>query len=301
MRKLLVLAVVGLVAQLVDGGLGMGYGATSSTLLVLVGLTPLAASASVHFSELGTNLASGLSHWRLRNVDWPVVARIAGPGAIGAFLGATVLSALSTEWAKPIMSLILALLGLYIMVRFILGIRPQLKKRLTTRFLAPLGLFAGFVDATGGGGWGPVATPALLSGGRLEPRKVIGSVDTAEFGVSCAASLGFLIGIGVSGIHWGFALALLAGGLIAAPVAAYLVRIAPAHLLGVAVGGLILLTNLRTLFGSFQVPELARIPAYVAVLLLTAAGLYITALRRKRRVGAPSTPTADVAPESVNA
>ena len=132
MRKLVVVAVVGLVAQLVDGGLGMGYGATSSTLLVLVGLTPLAASASVHFSELGTNLASGLAHWRLRNVDWPVVARIAGPGAIGAFLGATVLSMLSTEWAKPVMSVILALLGSYIIVRFVIGIRPQLKKRLHT-------------------------------------------------------------------------------------------------------------------------------------------------------------------------
>ncbi len=167
MRKLIVLATVGFVAQLVDGSLGMGYGATSSSLLVLAGLTPVAASASVHFSELGTNIASGLSHWRLRNVEWPVVARIAGPGAVGAFLGATVLSALSTDWAKPIMSVILALLGLYIIVRFVIGIRPQLKKRLTLRFLAPLGLFAGFVDATGGGGWGPVATPALLSGGRL--------------------------------------------------------------------------------------------------------------------------------------
>ena len=99
-RNLIVLAIVGLVAQLIDGSLGMGYGVTSSSLLVLAGLTPLAASASVHFSELGTNLASGVSHWRLRNVDWPVVARIAGPGAVGAFLGATVLSALSTNWAN---------------------------------------------------------------------------------------------------------------------------------------------------------------------------------------------------------
>ena len=93
MRKLIVLALVGFVAQLVDGSLGMGYGVTSSSLLILAGLTPAAASASVHFSELGTNIASGLSHWKLKNVDWRVVARIAGPGAIGAFLGATVLSA----------------------------------------------------------------------------------------------------------------------------------------------------------------------------------------------------------------
>src|SRR6478735_1022732 len=133
MRKLIVLALVGFVAQLVDGSLGMGYGVTSSSLLILAGLTPAAASASVHFSELGTNLASGLSHWKLKNVDWRVVSRIAGPGAIGAFLGATVLSHLSTAWAKPIMSAILAGLGVYIIVRFILGARPQLKTQLTLK------------------------------------------------------------------------------------------------------------------------------------------------------------------------
>lgn len=298
MRKLIVLGLVGLVAQLVDGGLGMGYGVTSSTLLVMAGLTPLVASASVHFSELATNLASGVAHSRLQNVDWQVVFRIAGPGAVGAFLGATVLSALATDWARPIMAVVLALLGIYIVIRFVVGIRPQLKKQLTSKFLAPLGLFAGFIDATGGGGWGPVATPALLSGGRLEPRKVVGSVDTAEFAVSAAASLGFLIGIGASGISWGFAIALLVGGLIAAPLAALLVRIAPAHLLGVAVGGLIVLTNSRTLLGSFEVPNAARIPVYIAILLLTAASLYVAALRAKRKAAAAS---ADVALEAANA
>jgi uncharacterized protein len=296
-RKLIVLAVVGLLAQLVDGALGMGYGATSATLLVLVGLTPLAASASVHFSELGTNLASGVAHWRLRNVDWPVVVRIAGPGAVGAFLGATVLAALSTVWAKPIMAGILAMLGIYIIVRFVVGVRPQLNKRLTAKFLAPLGLFAGFIDATGGGGWGPVATPALLSGGRLEPRKVIGSVDTAEFAVSCAASLGFLLAIGASGIHWGFAVALLVGGLVAAPLAAYLIKIAPAYLLGVAVGGVILLTNTRTLFSALEVSDVARVPTYIVILLVTAAGLYLAALRSRRRAAVPS---GEVALESAN-
>ena len=297
-RNLIVLAIVGLVAQLVDGSLGMGYGVTSSSLLVLAGLTPLAASASVHFSELGTNLASGVSHWRLRNVDWPVVARIAGPGAVGAFLGATVLSALSTNWAKPIMAVILALLGIYIIVRFVIGIRPHLTKRLTLKFLAPLGLFAGFVDATGGGGWGPIATPALLSGGRLEPRKVIGSVDTAEFAVSAAASLGFLVGIGAAGIHWGYAIALLVGGLIAAPLAALLVKVAPAHLLGVAVGGLIVLTNARVLFGVFDVSNSIRIPTYLAILLATAGAFYVAALRARRRATAVRI---EVALESANA
>jgi uncharacterized protein len=283
MRQLIVLGVVGFAAQLIDGSLGMGYGVTSSTLLLVAGLTPAAASASVHFSELGTNIASGLSHWRLRNVDWRVVARIAAPGAIGAFLGATVLSSLSTETAAPIMSAILALLGVYILIRFIVGIKPVLKKALTVKFLAPLGLVAGFVDATGGGGWGPVATPALLADGRLEPRKVIGTVDTSEFAVSAAASIGFLIGLGAAGINWGFALALLIGGLIAAPIAALLVRFAPAHLLGVAVGGIILLTNSRTLLRTFEVEAPARFMVYGAILLVTVVGLSIAAQRVRRR------------------
>ena len=200
------------------------------------------------------------------------MARIAGPGAIGAFLGATVLSSLSTEAAAPVMSALLALLGVYILIRFIIGIKPVFKKALTIKFLAPLGLVAGFVDATGGGGWGPVATPALLADGRLEPRKVIGTVDTSEFAVSAAASIGFLIGLGAAGINWGFALALLIGGLIAAPLAAVLVRFAPAHVLGVAVGGIILLTNSRTLLKTFEVETPARFAVYGAILLVTVIG-----------------------------
>jgi uncharacterized membrane protein YfcA len=284
MRKLIVLALVGFAAQLVDGALGMGYGVTSSSLLILVGLTPVAASAAVHFSELGTNIASGVSHWKLQNVDWRVVARIAGPGAVGAFLGATVLSSLSTEAARPIMSGILALLGVYILVRFIVGIRPRLSsKALSLKFLAPLGVFAGFVDATGGGGWGPVATPALIADGRLQPRKVIGTVDTSEFAVSAAASIGFLVGLGAAGINWAFALALLVGGVIAAPLAAYLVKVAPAHLLGVAVGGVILLTNARTIFRAYDVADPIRIVSYLAIVLVTLVGLYVAALRARRR------------------
>lgn len=283
MRKLIVLAVVGLAAQLVDGSLGMGYGVTSSTLLIaLAGLTPAAASASVHFSELGTNLASGISHWRLRNVDWRVVSRIAGPGAVGAFLGATVLSNLSTAAAAPVMAVILALLGAYILVRFIAGFRPRMQGQITIKLLAPLGIFAGFIDATGGGGWGPVATPALLADGRLEPRKVVGSIDTAEFAVSAAASLGFILGLGAAGINWTFALALLAGGLLAAPLAAYLVKVSPTHLLGVAVGGMILLTNSRTLLKGGDAPTPVRFVVYGAIVLVTLVGLYVTQQRARR-------------------
>ncbi|WP_327038451.1 sulfite exporter TauE/SafE family protein [Micromonospora maris] len=274
MRKLLVIALVGLAAQLVDGALGMAYGLTSSTLLLLVGVAPAAASASVHLAEIGTTLAAGTAHWRFGNVDWRVVTRIAIPGAVGAFAGATFLSSLSTEAAAPWMAAILFTLGAYLLVRFSRPLRRNpAAGRLRGRFLGPLGLVAGFVDATGGGGWGPVATPALLVSGRMEPRKVIGSVDTSEFLVAVSASLGFLIGLGTEGFLLPIVLALLIGGLIAAPIAAWLVRIVPAQMLGAAVGGVIVLTNARILMRTAELE--GSLPVLVYVLL--AAG-WVTAL-----------------------
>src|SRR5690606_14941804 len=197
MQTLILLGVVGLLAQLVDGSLGMGYGVTSTTLLLAIGATPAGASATVHLAQIGTTLSSGLSHWRLGNVDWRVVRRIAIPGGIGAFLGATVLSTLSTRAAAPLMSGLLLLLGCYVLLRFTVRGLPRggPGKPLRGRFLTPLGLVGGFVDATGGGGWGPIGTSALLASGRLEPRKVIGSVATGEFIVALAASAGFLTGL----------------------------------------------------------------------------------------------------------
>ncbi|WP_327034690.1 sulfite exporter TauE/SafE family protein [Micromonospora ureilytica] len=286
MRKLLVLALVGLVAQLIDGSLGMAYGLTSSTLLLVAGVAPAAASASVHLAEIGTTLAAGVAHWRFGNVDWRVVTRIALPGAVGAFAGATVLSSISTEAAAPWMAGILFTLGAYLLIRFARPLRTdRVGGQLRGRFLGPLGLVAGFVDATGGGGWGPVATPALLVSGRMEPRKVIGSVDTAEFVVAGAASIGFLIGLGTEGFLLPTVAALLIGGLIAAPLAAWLVRIVPAQLLGAAVGGVIVLTNARTLIRSAELdgPTRPALYALLAVGWLTALVLAVRALRRTRR------------------
>lgn len=252
MTQLLLLALVGLAAQLVDGSLGMAYGVTSTTLLLAIGTNPAAASATVHLAEIGTTLASGASHWRFGNVDWKVVARIGVPGAIGAFLGATALAHLATETAAPVMAGILLALGVYVLLRFTFkGLRTdRIGTPVRTRFLAPLGLFAGFVDATGGGGWGPVGTPALLASGRMEPRKVIGSIDTSEFLVALAASGGFLLSLGSQGIDFTWVAALLIGGIVAAPIAAWLVRIIPPRILGSAVGGLIVLTNVRTIIRS---------------------------------------------------
>ncbi|RKR91740.1 hypothetical protein BDK92_6143 [Micromonospora pisi] len=277
MRKLLLLALVGLGAQLVDGSLGMAYGVTSTTLLLAIGTNPAAASATVHLAEIGTTLASGAAHWKFGNVDWKVVAKIGIPGAIGAFAGATFLSGLSTEVAAPVMALILLALGIYILVRFTaFGIpRDRLGLPLRKRFLGPLGLVAGFVDATGGGGWGPVGTPAILASGRMEPRKVIGSIDTSEFLVAIAASLGFLVGIGSENIDFAWVAALLIGGVIAAPIAAWLVRHIPPRILGSAVGGVIILTNSRSLLRSdwIDASDSVRYAVYAVIYLIWAAAL----------------------------
>jgi len=288
MRKLLLLALVGLGAQLVDGSLGMAYGVTSTTLLLAIGTNPAAASATVHLAEIGTTLVSGFSHWRFGNVDWKVVLRIGVPGAVGAFAGATFLSSLSTEAAAPLMSIILLALGLYILVRFTtFGLpRGNLGKPLRKRFLAPLGVVAGFVDSTGGGGWGPVGTPAILASGRLEPRKTIGSIDTSEFLVAVAASLGFVVGIGNENIDYAWVAALLAGGVVAAPVAAWLVRHIPPRVLGSAVGGIIILTNTRTLLRSdwIDASDGVRYSFYAVIYLVWAAALvYSIAQYRKNQ------------------
>jgi uncharacterized protein len=277
MRQLVLLALVGLGAQLVDGSLGMAYGVTSTTLLLAIGTNPAAASATVHLAEIGTTLASGIAHWRFGNVDWKVVAKIGIPGAVGAFAGATFLSKLSTETAEPVMAILLLALGLYILVRFTtFGLpRHNLGKPLRKRFLGPLGLLAGFVDATGGGGWGPVGTPAILASGRLEPRKTIGSIDTSEFLVAIAASIGFFVGLGSEGVNFSWVLALLIGGVIAAPIAAWLVRHIPPRVLGSAVGGVIILTNSRTLLRSDWVdaPDGVRYAVYAVTYLVWAAAL----------------------------
>jgi uncharacterized membrane protein YfcA len=276
-KTLVLLALVGLGAQLVDGSLGMAYGVTSTTLLLAIGTNPAAASATVHLAEIGTTLASGLSHWKFGNVDWKVVAKIGLPGAIGAFAGATFLASLSTEVAAPVMSLILLALGLYILIRFTLrGIdRRNLGKPMRKRFLGPLGLVAGFVDATGGGGWGPVGTPAILASGRMEPRKVIGSIDTSEFLVALAASLGFLFALGSQGVNFAWVGVLLVGGLIAAPIAAWLVRHIPPRLLGSLVGGIIVLTNSRTLLRSdwIDAPDGTRYAIYAVIYVIWAAAI----------------------------
>lgn len=256
MRSLVILGLVGLIAQLVDGSLGMGFGVTSSTLLIAAGIAPAMASASIHFAEVGTTLISGFSHHQMGNVDWRTVGILAVPGGVGAFLGAHFLVSLPAEVAKPWVGGILFCLGLYVIWRFLVlgGSRPSFTGNLSAAFLMPVGLIGGTLDAIGGGGWGPVGTTSLLSSGRLSPRKVVGSVSASEFVVAVGGSLGFLMALGSAGINVGFVCALLAGGMIAAPLAAWLVKHLRARVLGVAAGGLILVTNSQTVLESLGAP-----------------------------------------------
>jgi hypothetical protein len=288
MRNLIVLGFVGLVAQLVDGSLGMAYGVTSSTLLLAAGIAPAAASAAVHFSEIGTSLVSGFSHHKLGNVDWKTVSILAIPGFVGAFAGATFLASLPADTAKPWVAGLLLGLGVYVIYRFLVlgGRRPTFKHRPGARFLVPMGLVGGTLDSIGGGGWGPVGTTTLLSSGRLEPRKVIGSIDTSEFVVAVGGSLGFLVALGSQGILWSYALALLAGGVVAAPIAAWLVRHLAARVLGVAAGGLIILTNSKTIAEALGASgaTVAVVAAVVAVLWISGIVWAVRQERRSREV-----------------
>jgi uncharacterized protein len=275
MGRLLAFALAGLVAQLVDGSLGMGFGVTSSTILLSSGVNPAASSAGVHLAKIGTTLTSGVSHWRFGNVSWPLVARIGVPGAVGAFAGATVLSSLSGDWLEAGVAVVLFGLGVIVIVRSVRGdLRGGVNhpSTLRRRLLAPLGMGAGFVDAVGGGGWGPVATPTLLTVGKVEPRLAIGSVSAAELIVSLAASAGFLFGLsgeGGEGVEASLVLALLAGGVVSAPFAAYLVRHINPSTLGVVVGALLLAINTRTLMIQVGTPGAVRLPVLLA---LTVAG-----------------------------
>src|SRR5918998_1204828 len=235
---------------------------------------------------------SGVAHWRFGNVDWSKIAWLAVPGAIGAFLGAVVLvSVITAEAAEPIVAVFLFSLGIFILARFSFRRyeRPVRERPIPKAFISPLGFVAGFLDAAGGGGWGPISTPTLLSSGRMQPRKIIGTVDTSEFLVALAASLGFLLTLSFADIPWQIVGALLLGGVVAAPIAAYIVRILPARILGTAVGGVILITNMKTFLGAVGVSGPLAILIYVAIVAVWIAALAfsIQVNRREKSTIAP--------------
>ncbi|MED4268266.1 sulfite exporter TauE/SafE family protein [Priestia megaterium] len=270
MRKLIIFAFIGFLAQLIDGALGMAYGVTSSSLLLMFGMAPAIVSASIHLAEVVTTAASGASHIKFGNVDRQAVLKLIIPGSIGAFTGACFLSALPGDVVKPYISLFLLLLGLYVLFRFLFKFHPGSEKKslnLSRKQSIPLGLIAGFADATGGGGWGPLTTPILLSKKGASARKVVGTVDTSEFAIAISATLGFLISLGWEGVNWLWVIALMLGGILAAPIAAWLVRKLPSYLLGVLVGGFIILTNSHTLLTFLSISNLWLAIIYLVILI----------------------------------
>ena len=245
MEDLVLFALVGFAAQLVDGALGMAYGVVSSTVLLAFGVPPAAASASVHAAEVFTTAASAGSHAWHRNVNWRLFALLAVGGVIGGILGAFVLTSIDGDLIKPWIVIYLALMGALILWR---AWRGTGEKRVSSKWPVPLGLFGGFVDAIGGGGWGPTVTSTLVGSG-ANPRQAIGTANTAEFLVTVAISGTFVWAL-VSG-HWKEAKditdhawavgGLILGGLLAAPLAGWVTKIVPVKVLSWVVGAVVML------------------------------------------------------------
>ncbi|MFB3163936.1 sulfite exporter TauE/SafE family protein [Neobacillus sp. 179-J 1A1 HS] len=290
MNKLIIFSMIGFLAQLVDGSLGMGFGATSSSLLLMFGIAPAAASASIHMAEIATTAASGASHLWFKNVDKRILWRLTIPGAISAFIGAAFLSSLPGDKLKPFISVFLIVLGLYILIRFLFFNHSSKSQGspISSKFLTPLGMVGGFFDAVGGGGWGPITAPVLIAQNGISPKKVIGTVDTSEFAIAVSATLGFILFLGVDQYQWQWVIAFMIGGVIAAPIAAWLVRIVPSYLLGVLVGGFIILTNSMTIIKTVGLPVSLATLAYSLIIGLWAVAIFYQFKNRKRFVAVHS-------------
>ena len=235
---LLPFILIGFAAQLVDGALGMAFGVICNTLLVAVlGVPPATASARIHVVEIFTTGASGLSHLFHRNIDWPLFWRLLIPGVIGGVLGAYVLSSLHADVVKPFVLGYLTLIGVWLLIRGLLY-PPKFEK---PKIVAPLAVVGGFLDAAGGGGWGPVVTSNLLVQGG-EPRKVVGTVNSVEFFLAVAVSIAFIWNLGFSQIL-GPTLGLIVGGVAAAPLGAMMAKRFSPKVMLVMVGIVLIATS----------------------------------------------------------
>jgi len=297
MSDLVVFFLAGFAASLVDGALGMGFGPTSASILLGSGLSPSAISTTVNLAKVATGVTAAVSHWRFDNIDRDLVRRLAVPGSIGALLGVTVLANVDGDRLRPLLSVLLLLMAVRILWRFsrpfartggdVDGEADEIDVRRAQ--LRGTGAVAAVGGVTNGlvGAWGPVVTPFLLQRG-LPPRYAIGSVNTAEVAVAVVASGSLLASVGGGGIDVGVVLAMLAGGVLAAPLAAWVIRYLPARAMGVAVGGLLSFTNARELLSDTDVVGL-RWAAYAMIALACA----FAALRpRLARRGPDRTPSA---------
>lgn len=253
MNEFIIFALIGFAAQIVDGALGMAYGVISSTILIATGVSPAQASAAIHAAEMFTTAASGGSHLYHRNIDWQLFWRLAPFGVIGGCLGAYVLTSVDASVARPFVTFYLGIIGVYLLFR---SFRKFPWRPVAAKIVAPLGFFGGFLDAAGGGGWGPIVTTGLLGAGGA-PRYVIGTVSISEFLITTSVSLAFLIAI-LTG-HWQEADGLnsvlvpvgglILGGLIAAPFGAMIVRFINETILLRLVGTMIVFIALYQTWG----------------------------------------------------
>lgn len=229
----LLLAAIGFCAQIVDGALGMAFGVISTTALLTVGIAPAQASAIVHTAEIFTTGASAASHIYHGNVDRRLVIRLGIAGVLGAALGAWILSNVDSSAAKPFIAIYLGAIGIFILFK---AWQIPMTRDAPAVWTAPVGFFAGFLDASGGGGWGPVATTTLVGSGHA-PRTTVGSVNATEFFVTVAAATTFFVELGAA--PWRELLALIVGGVLAAPFGGWVVKRIPARTLMLLVGCLI--------------------------------------------------------------
>jgi uncharacterized protein len=234
-------AAVGFAAQLIDGALGMAYGISATTFLLSAGVSPLSASAAVHLAEVFTTGASGISHIRFGNVNKKLFYALMLSGSLGAAFGAYVLTSIDGDVIKPIISVYLLFMGIVIIRKAFIN---KNRKRIASKRIPLLAAFGGFVDAVGGGGWGPVVNSNLIGGGRT-PRYSIGTVSMAEFFVTFASTSVFAFSIGLS--YWQVILGLIIGGVAAAPFAAFFASKIKAKALMIAVGLLVIGLSLRTI------------------------------------------------------
>jgi len=240
-QTIIVFIIVGFIAQMIDGALGMAYGVSSTTFLLSIGIPPVAASASVHTAEIFVSGISGLSHLRFGNVDRKLFKSLFVPGIIGGILGAYILTAVPGKTIKPFVGFYLLIMGLMILRK---ALKRMKEKRVKTKLFS-LGAVGGFFDAIGGGGWGPVVTSTLVARGN-SPRLAIGSVNLTEFFVTVAEAATFFAIIGL--VQWQIIVGLISGGALAAPLAAYMCKSLPSRALMIIIGILIMVLSMRTIY-----------------------------------------------------
>jgi uncharacterized protein len=304
MDDLVLFALAGFCASFVDGALGMGFGPTSSSILLSTGLAPSAVSTAVNMAKVATGVAAGISHWRFKNIDKSLVLRLAIPGCFGALLGVTVLSSVSGKTLKPILAALLFVVGVRILFRFarMVSNASASDKTGTAASIPPKVRGVELAAVTGGitngliGAWGPVVTPFLLHRG-VAPRYAIGSVNTAEVFIAALSAGTLISAFGRGGLDLKVVGAMLVGGVVAAPVAAWVIRYVPARPMGIMTAALLLLTNTRELMSWAGIKGASSWAVYAAVVAVIA----FATLAFGPRAASSSTPRVPRAPEGTPA